>query len=102
MKTDFENAKAAAVSKEDKFLEVMGNFAREARQELSKLQRMSEEMEKVYSELAEYFVFDPHKYTMDELFVDVKTFKDSFSVSSSCLLFHTYCPLMLNLSLCHL
>ena len=37
-------------------------------------------METIYLELAEYFVFDPQKYTLDEFFTDVKTFRDSFHV----------------------
>lgn len=41
---------------------------------------MGKKMEKVYHDLAEYFVFDPQKYTLDEFFTDVKTFKDSFQV----------------------
>jgi diaphanous 2 len=47
---------------------------------------MGKKMESVYHELSEYFVFDPQKYTLDEFFTDVKTFKDSFNVSF-CLLF---------------
>ena len=41
---------------------------------------MGKKMETIYHELAEYFVFDPQKYTLDEFFTDVKTFKDSFNV----------------------
>ena len=43
---------------------------------------MGKKMEKVYQDLAEYFVFDPQKYTLDEFFTDVKTFKDSFQVNN--------------------
>lgn len=85
LETDLKNAKAA-ISDEDKFLEVMGNFAREARDQCDVLVRMGKKMESVYHELSEYFVFDPQKYTLDEFFTDVKTFKDSFNVSF-CLLF---------------
>ena len=35
-------------------------------------------MEKLYKEVAEYFVFDSNKYSMEEFFADLKTFKDSF------------------------
>lgn len=80
LETDLKNAKAA-ISDEDKFLEVMGNFAREAREQCDVLVRMGKKMETVYHELSEYFVFDPQKYTLDEFFTDVKTFKDSFNVS---------------------
>lgn len=40
-------------------------------------------METIYLELAEYFVFDPQKYTLDEFFTDVKTFRDSFHVNAT-------------------
>jgi len=78
LETDLKNAKTTAASEDDKFLEVMGNFAKEAREQCDVLQRMGKKMELVYQELAEYFVFDPQKYTLDEFFTDVKTFKDSF------------------------
>lgn len=35
-------------------------------------------MEKLYAELAEYFVFDKQKYSLEEFFSDIKTFKDQF------------------------
>jgi len=78
LETDLKNASKLAASEDDKFLEVMGNFAKEAREQCDVLQRMGKKMETVYQELAEYFVFDPQKYTLDEFFTDVKTFKDSF------------------------
>lgn len=81
LETDLKNAQKLVVSEDDKFLEVMGNFAKEAREQCDVLQSMGKKMEKVYQELAEYFVFDPQKYTLDEFFTDVKGFKDSFQVS---------------------
>ena len=35
-------------------------------------------MEKFYAELAEYFVFDKQRYSLEEFFSDIKTFKDQF------------------------
>ena len=35
-------------------------------------------MDTLYSELAGYFVFDRRKYTLEELFGDIKLFKDQF------------------------
>lgn len=80
LETDLKNQVKAAVVDEDKFLEVMGIFARDARDQCDVLQRMGKKMETIYQELAEYFVFDPQKYTLDEFFTDIKTFKDSFQV----------------------
>ena len=42
------------------------------------VQAMATKMEKLYQELAEYFVFDKQKYTLEEFFSDIKTFKDLF------------------------
>lgn len=38
-------------------------------------------MEALYDDLAEYYVFDKSKYTLEEFFTDIKVFKDSFYVS---------------------
>ena len=35
-------------------------------------------MEKFYAELAEYFVFDKQRYSLEEFFSDIKTFKNQF------------------------
>ena len=35
-------------------------------------------MERLYAELSEYYVFDKLKYTLEEFFGDIKTFKDQF------------------------
>lgn len=37
-------------------------------------------MDTLYTELSEYYVFDKQKYTLEEFFTDLKTFKDSFIV----------------------
>lgn len=40
-------------------------------------------MDSLYTDLSEYYVFDKQKYTLEEFFTDLKTFKDSFIVSIS-------------------
>jgi len=62
----------------DAFLEAMGSFSSEARTQYSILLAMGTKMDNLYSELAEYFVFDRRKYTLEELFGDIKLFKDQF------------------------
>lgn len=42
---------------------------------------MFKKMEKLYEDLSIYYAFDPKKYTSDEFFSDIKTFKDMFQVS---------------------
>lgn len=38
-------------------------------------------MEGLYDNLADYYVFDKSKYTLEEFFTDLKAFKDCFYVS---------------------
>ena len=45
-------------------------------------QAMATKMETLYADLAEYLVFDKQKYTLEEFFTDIKTFKDAFKLVS--------------------
>ena len=52
---------------------------------------MATKMETLYADLAEYLVFDKQKYTLEEFFTDIKTFKDSFKqVSSVCIFYFVF------------
>nr|CAI5823971.1 unnamed protein product [Callosobruchus analis] len=77
LKTDLTNNRVPQ-SEEDKFLEVMEKFCEEAREQCDVMQKMFKKMESLYNDLAEYYVFDKQKYTLEEFFTDLKTFKDSF------------------------
>lgn len=44
---------------------------------------MATKMESLYADLAEYFVFDVQKYTLEEFMSDIKTFKNQFKVTKS-------------------
>jgi hypothetical protein len=61
-------------------MEEMGSFCAEARSQCDILQAMATKMEKLYTELADYFVFDAQKYTLEEFMSDIKTFKNQFKV----------------------
>jgi len=78
LETDLKNSARTVQDKDDKFEECMGSFAKDARDQYSILQAMATKMETLYAELAEYFVFDKQKYTLEEFFSDIKTFKDLF------------------------
>ncbi|XP_041971142.1 protein diaphanous isoform X2 [Aricia agestis] len=78
LETDLNNSRVQQ-SPDDLFTETMSNFAKEAREQCDLLHSMFKKMELLYGELAEYYVFDPHKYTLEEFFSDIKTFKDSFA-----------------------
>ena len=50
----------------------------EASTQLEILARMRENLGLLYTDLAEYFVFDGSKYQIEELFRDIKHFKEQF------------------------
>ncbi|KAL5279933.1 DIAPH1 family protein [Megaselia abdita] len=77
LEADLSNNKVPQ-SEEDKFSEVMGKFAGECRQQVDILGKMQVTMEKLFKDLGDYYSFDPAKYTMEEFFGDIKSFKDQF------------------------
>ena len=56
-------------------------------------------MERLYAELSEYYVFDKLKYTLEEFFGDIKTFKDQFKQVFQ--MFFETCPFSLNQMFAH-
>ncbi|KAL4711204.1 hypothetical protein ACJJTC_019045 [Scirpophaga incertulas] len=77
LETDLNNSRVQQCE-DDLFFEKMSPFAKEARMQCDLLQSMCRKMEELYGQLAEYYVFDPRKYTPEEFFSDLKTFKDAF------------------------
>jgi len=78
LETDLKNASRVSTDPDDKFEEAMGAFCTEARGQCSILQAMGTKMETLYNDLSDYYVFDKQKYTLEEFFGDIKTFKDKF------------------------
>jgi len=78
LETDLKNSSRTNQDPDDRFEEAMGTFSHEARAQYSILNAMASKMETLYSDLSEYFVFDKQKYTLEELFGDIKLFKDQF------------------------
>ncbi|XP_076629979.1 diaphanous related formin 1 isoform X1 [Colletes latitarsis] len=77
LEQDLSNAKVPQ-SDEDMFVGVMGPFAKKARESYEVLQNMFKNMDSLYTEISEFFSFDKQKYTIEEFFGDIKTFKDDF------------------------
>lgn len=65
----------------DRFGDVMAGFYEQAQQEHELLSSMFAKMKKLYEFLAEFFVFEAKKYTLDEFFGDIKTFKEQFAAA---------------------
>uniref|UniRef100_K9IQ00 Protein diaphanous homolog 1 n=1 Tax=Desmodus rotundus TaxID=9430 RepID=K9IQ00_DESRO len=68
----------AATDEKDKFVEKMTSFVKEAQEQYTKLRMMHSNMETLYKELGEYFLFDPKKVTVEEFFMDLNNFKNMF------------------------
>lgn len=56
------------------------SFIVSAREQYEKLDMLHKNMEKQYSDLGEYFVFDPRKISAEEFFNDLNNFKNMFLV----------------------
>lgn len=56
------------------------SFVSHAQEQYEKLDLMHKNMEKQYSDLGDYFVFDPKKISVEELFGDLNNFKNMFQV----------------------
>ncbi|KAM8959021.1 protein diaphanous homolog 1 [Lycaon pictus] len=68
----------AATDERDKFVEKMTIFVKDAQEQYNKLRMMHCNMETLYKELGEYFLFDPKKVTVEEFFMDLHNFKNMF------------------------
>ncbi|XP_039444037.1 protein diaphanous [Culex pipiens pallens] len=77
LESDLNNNKIPQ-SDDDHFMEVMGQFAVECRTQVEVLGRMLAQMETLFQKISDYYCFDPAKYTMEEFFTDIRTFKDAF------------------------
>uniref|UniRef100_A0AC11DQ27 Diaphanous related formin 1 n=1 Tax=Ovis aries TaxID=9940 RepID=A0AC11DQ27_SHEEP len=74
---DIQNFPAATEEK-DKFVEKMTSFVKDAQEQYNKLRMMHSNMEMLYKELGEYFLFDPKKVSVEEFFMDLHNFKNMF------------------------
>lgn len=65
-------------SDRDLFIQKMIAFVGTAREQYEKLNLMHKSMEKQYTDLGEYFVFDPKKISVEEFYGDLNNFKNMF------------------------
>ncbi|XP_057644547.1 protein diaphanous homolog 1 [Chionomys nivalis] len=68
----------AATDEKDKFVEKMTSFVKDAQEQYNKLQMMHSNMETLYKELGDYFIFDPKKLSVEEFFMDLHNFRNMF------------------------
>ena len=69
----------------DKFVEEMTSFVEEAESQFSILKAMRQKLDGLFKELAEFYVFDKSKYTIEDFFGDIKMFKDQFKEAHLCI-----------------
>ncbi|XP_012989041.4 protein diaphanous homolog 1 isoform X2 [Esox lucius] len=65
-------------SDKDLFVDKMTSFVSSAREQYEKLDMMHKNMEMQYTDLGDYFVFDPRKISVEEFFGDLNNFKNMF------------------------
>lgn len=65
-------------NEKDLFVEKLSSFVGTAQEQYEKLDLMHKNMEKHYSDLGNFFVFDPRKVSVEEFFGDLNTFKNMF------------------------
>uniref|UniRef100_A0A2K6TI80 Diaphanous related formin 1 n=1 Tax=Saimiri boliviensis boliviensis TaxID=39432 RepID=A0A2K6TI80_SAIBB len=75
----------AATDEKDKFVEKMTisslerrDFVKDAQEQYNKLRMMHSNMETLYKELGDYFLFDPKKLSVEEFFMDLHNFRNMF------------------------
>lgn len=69
-----------SVRKEFPLTHSLHSFIGTAREQYEKLDLLHKNMEKQYSDLGEYFVFDPRKISPEEFFSDINNFRNMFLV----------------------
>ncbi|KAF4519233.1 hypothetical protein B566_EDAN009794 [Ephemera danica] len=60
------------------FKDAFMKFCEEAREQCDVMQNMFQKMNTLYKDISEFYAFDVAKYTLEEFFSDIKTFKDAF------------------------
>ncbi|XP_021506906.1 protein diaphanous homolog 1 isoform X1 [Meriones unguiculatus] len=68
----------AATDEKDKFVEKMTSFVKDAQEQYNKLRMMHSNMETLYKELGDYYIFDPKKLSVEEFFMDLHNFRNMF------------------------
>ncbi|XP_007428625.1 protein diaphanous homolog 1 [Python bivittatus] len=68
----------SSTEKKDKFVEKMTSFVKGAQEQYEKLRMMHANMESLYKELGQYFLFDTNKISIEEFFTNLRNFKNMF------------------------
>ncbi|XP_063154709.1 protein diaphanous homolog 1 [Candoia aspera] len=77
LQRDVNNFPSSSEEK-DRFVEKMTSFVKEAQEQYEKLRMMHANMENLYKELGQYFLFDTNKISIEEFFTNLRNFKNMF------------------------
>ncbi|XP_054841487.1 protein diaphanous homolog 1 [Eublepharis macularius] len=72
------NTFPSTTEEKDKFVEKMTSFVKEAQEQYEKLRMMHSNMENLYKELGQYFLFDSSKILIEEFFTNLHNFRSMF------------------------
>ncbi len=75
---DLRLVKSKNDTSNEKFVEIMDPFLEEAQSKYETIECMLTKMNEAFRNLAEFYSFDPDKYTMSEFFTDLKVFSHQF------------------------
>lgn len=78
--------RSGSASQSCSFTSGLHSFVKDAQEQYNKLRMMHSNMETLYKDLGEYFLFDPKKLSVEEFFMDLHNFKNMFVVSKGYLL----------------
>ncbi|KAM4675788.1 protein diaphanous homolog 1-like [Discoglossus pictus] len=67
-----------ATDEKDKFVEKMTIFVKEAQEQYNKLSMMHANMESLFKDMGEFYVFDPKKVNIEDFFTDLNNFRNMF------------------------
>ncbi|XP_052277094.1 protein diaphanous homolog 2-like isoform X1 [Dreissena polymorpha] len=77
LETDLKSIKKS-IDDKDRFSDVMNAFLGSASDQFEVLTTMYNQLETMFQDIAKFYAFEPSKYSMEEFFTDIKTFKDGF------------------------
>ena len=81
LETDLKNAQNLKSEGTDQFVNVMTSFHESASETYEVLDGMHSKMATLFKEVGKYFAFDTKKYGLEELFSDIHTFCQHFTVT---------------------
>ncbi|XP_055958632.1 protein diaphanous homolog 1 isoform X2 [Patella vulgata] len=81
LELDLKNMNNQQLVEGDEFANVMNQFVTSARDQYEVLNNMYKKVDTLFTKLSKYLTFDNKKYSLEEFFTDLKTFKANFQAA---------------------